>query len=148
MSETSQLGWRMLTYAASAAVLVFLPLLMSPNMDALYLFVIAPCLFLTGICVLIYTTIQKKLPICDGRDILDRLSAAICLQLPNAHFHEMVFMVGPIQRQGSGPARLNQWRIEAHRVGWLGMGWSRLLGFSCFRSRGFALRTGQKPSVG
>lgn len=63
MSETSQLGWRMLTYAASAAVLVFLPLLMSPNMDALYLFVIAPCLFLTGICVLIYATVQKKLPI-------------------------------------------------------------------------------------
>ena len=63
MSEISQLGWRMPSYAASAAVLVFVPLLMSPNRDALYLFVIVPCLFLTGICVLIYAAIGKNVPI-------------------------------------------------------------------------------------
>jgi hypothetical protein len=63
MSEISLLGWRMPVYAASAAVLVFVPLLMSPNTDVLYLFVIVPCLFLTGICVLIYATIRKNLPI-------------------------------------------------------------------------------------
>lgn len=63
MSERNQLSWRMAAYAASAAVLVFLPLLMIPTTDVVYLFVIVPCLALTGICVLIYAAIRKELPI-------------------------------------------------------------------------------------
>lgn len=63
MGERSQLSWRMATYAASAAVLSFLPLLMIPSTDVLYLFVIVPCLSLTGICALIYAAIRRKLPI-------------------------------------------------------------------------------------
>jgi hypothetical protein len=63
VGERSQLGWRMLMYTVLAAVLVFLPLLMSPNMDVLYLFGIVPGFFLIGICVLIYAAIRKKPPI-------------------------------------------------------------------------------------
>lgn len=90
-------------------------------MDALYLIVIAPCLFLTGICVLIYATIQKKLPICDGRDILDRLSAAICLQLPNTHFHEMVLWSGRYKDKVlAQPASING---GLKHIEWDGWGW-------------------------
>jgi hypothetical protein len=61
--ERDQLGWRMSMYAALAAVLVFLPLLISSNTDALYLFAIVPGLVVIGICVLIYAVIRKKLPL-------------------------------------------------------------------------------------
>jgi hypothetical protein len=57
------LDWRMPVYGALAAVLVFLPLLISSNTDVLYLFVIVPGLALMGICVLIYAAFRKKLPI-------------------------------------------------------------------------------------
>ena len=50
-------------YAALAAVLVFLPLVISSNADVLYLFVIVPGLVVIGICVLIYAAIRKKLSI-------------------------------------------------------------------------------------
>jgi hypothetical protein len=33
----------------------------------------------------------------------------------------MVLVVGPVQEQGSGPARLDPWRIEA--IEWDGWGW-------------------------
>jgi hypothetical protein len=62
-SKKDQLGWRMPIYAALAAVLVFLPLVISSNTDVLYLFVIVPGLILIGICVLIHAAIRKKLPI-------------------------------------------------------------------------------------
>ena len=62
-SEKSQLGWRMPMYAVLAAVLVFLPQLMSSNTDLLYLFVIVPGFFLIGIIALIYAAIRKKPPI-------------------------------------------------------------------------------------
>ena len=61
--EKSQPGWRTLIYAVLAAVLIFLPLLMSSNTDVLYLFVIVPGFILIGICGLIYAAIRKKLPI-------------------------------------------------------------------------------------
>ena|SRR5215469_12210872 len=63
LNERRVLGWRMLTYAVLAPVLVLLPLLMNPNTDALYLFLIMPGVFLIGICLLIYAAIRKKLPI-------------------------------------------------------------------------------------
>jgi hypothetical protein len=44
--------WRIPVYGALAAVLVFLPLLISSNTDVLYLFLIVPGLALMGICVL------------------------------------------------------------------------------------------------
>jgi hypothetical protein len=59
-SKTDQLGWRMPIYAALAAVLVFLPLLMSSDTEVLYLFFIVPAFFIIGICVLIYAAIRKK----------------------------------------------------------------------------------------
>jgi hypothetical protein len=62
-SERSQLGWRMPMYAVLAAVLVFLPQLMSSNTDVLYLFVIVPGFFLIGTIALIYAAIRKKPPI-------------------------------------------------------------------------------------
>jgi hypothetical protein len=62
-SKRDQLGWRMPIYAALAAVLVFLPLVISSNADVLYLFVIVPGLVVIGICVLIYAAIRKKLSI-------------------------------------------------------------------------------------
>ena len=62
-SERSLLGWRMLKYAILAPILVLLPLLVSPNADALYLFVIMPGVLFIGICLLIYAGIRKKLPI-------------------------------------------------------------------------------------
>jgi hypothetical protein len=62
-SKRDQFGWRMPTYAALAAVLVFLPLVISSNADVLYLFVIVPGLVVIGICVLIYAAIRKKLSI-------------------------------------------------------------------------------------
>jgi hypothetical protein len=62
-SKRDQLGWRMPIYAALAAVLVFLPLVISSNTDVLYFFVIVPGLVLIGICVLIHAAIRKKLPI-------------------------------------------------------------------------------------
>jgi hypothetical protein len=61
--KRNQLGWRMPIYAALAAVLVFLPLVISPKTDVLYLFVIVPGLVLIGICVLTYAAMRKKLPI-------------------------------------------------------------------------------------
>src|SRR6185437_8083680 len=63
IDKRDQLGWRMPICAALAAALVFLPLVISPNADAVYLFVIVPGLVLTVICVLIYAAIRKKLPI-------------------------------------------------------------------------------------
>jgi hypothetical protein len=63
ISKRDQLRWRMPMYAALAAVLVFLPQVISSNTDVLYLFVIVPGLVLIGICVLIYAAIRKKLPI-------------------------------------------------------------------------------------
>jgi hypothetical protein len=45
--------WRMPTYAALAAVLVFLPLVISSNTDVLHIFVIVPGLALIGIGLLI-----------------------------------------------------------------------------------------------
>ena len=52
--------WRIPTYAVLTAVLVFLPLLISSDSDVLYLFLIIPALFITGICVLIFAAIRKK----------------------------------------------------------------------------------------
>ena len=63
LNKGRPLGWRTLGYAALAPVLVLLPLLISPNTDALYLFVVMPGVFLIGICLLIYAAIRKKLPI-------------------------------------------------------------------------------------
>ena len=62
-SQRNQLDWRMPIYAALAAVLVFLPLVIRSNTDVLYIFVIVPGLVLIGSCVLIYAAIRKKLPI-------------------------------------------------------------------------------------
>jgi hypothetical protein len=54
-------GLRMLMWVALAAVLIFLPLLISSGgADFLYSFVIVPGIFVTGICVLIYAAIRKR----------------------------------------------------------------------------------------
>lgn len=63
LSKGRPLGWRVLRYAVLAPVLLLLPLLMSPNTDVLYLFVIMPGVFLIGICLLIYAAIRQKLPV-------------------------------------------------------------------------------------
>jgi hypothetical protein len=47
------------TCAALAAVLVFIPLVINPNTDFLYLFLIVPGLLVLGICALIYAAIRK-----------------------------------------------------------------------------------------
>jgi hypothetical protein len=60
-SEGARFGWRMLVYGPSAAVIIFLPLLISSNTDVLYIFLIVPALAFTGICVLIYAAIRKDL---------------------------------------------------------------------------------------
>jgi hypothetical protein len=62
-NESAQAAWRMPLYGGLAAVLVFLPLLVSSRADVLYLFVIVPALVLMGICVLIYAAIRKQLSI-------------------------------------------------------------------------------------
>jgi hypothetical protein len=58
-----QLGWRMPMCAALAAVLVFIPLVINPNTDFLYLFLIVPGLLVLGVCALIYAAIRKTLRI-------------------------------------------------------------------------------------
>lgn len=63
LNKRSPLGWRTLGYAVLGPVLVLLPLLISPNADALYLFVVMPGVLLIGICLLIYAAIRKKLPV-------------------------------------------------------------------------------------
>ncbi len=60
VDEGSLHGLRMLMWAALAAVLICLPLLISSGADFLYLFVIVPSIFVTGICVLIYAAVRKR----------------------------------------------------------------------------------------
>ncbi len=79
ISKRDQLGWRLPIYAALAAVLVFLPLVISSNTGVLYLFVIVPGLVLIGICVLIYAAIRKKLSIAVMVATFCALSAVVFL---------------------------------------------------------------------
>ncbi len=125
-SERDQLGWQMPMYAVLAAVIVFLPSLISSKTEVLYIFVIVPRLALISICVLLYAAVSRRLP---------------------TSMMVATFFVVSIQEGGPGRAHASQWRLEAHRMGWLGMGRSRLLGFSCFRSHRLALRTGPKRSI-
>ena len=60
-TETRQLGWWMLLYVALAAVLVFLPLLISQSTDVLYFFLIVPILALISICMLISAALGRNL---------------------------------------------------------------------------------------
>jgi hypothetical protein len=53
-SEGARFGWRMPAYGALAAVLIFVPRLISSSMEVLYWFLILPGLAFLGICVLIY----------------------------------------------------------------------------------------------
>ncbi len=61
-SERDQLGWQMPMYAVLAAVIVFLPSLISSKTEVLYIFVIVPGLALISICVLIYAAVSRRLP--------------------------------------------------------------------------------------
>lgn len=60
-SEGARLGWRMPVYGALAAVLIFMPLLISSSSEVLYWFLIVPALAFTGLCVLIYAAVRKDL---------------------------------------------------------------------------------------
>jgi len=63
-SEGSRLGWRMPFCGALAAVLLFVPLIVSISGTLVfYVFAIAPSLIVTGVCVLIYAAVRKKLQI-------------------------------------------------------------------------------------
>lgn len=63
-NERGRLSWGMSVYAILAAIIVFVPLVVSRNgTDLLYLFVVVPGLFLIGLCVLIYAAIRKNLSI-------------------------------------------------------------------------------------
>lgn len=54
-------GWRMSAYGALAAVLVFLPLLISENTGVLYLFFGLPVLAIINICVLIAAALSRDI---------------------------------------------------------------------------------------
>lgn len=58
---TGHAAWRMPMYSAFAAVVVFLPLLISENTDVLYLFLIVPILAIISICVLIAAAVGRDL---------------------------------------------------------------------------------------
>jgi hypothetical protein len=63
-NPASRLGWRMPFCAVLAAIVLCVPLTVDINgMDALYLFVIAPSLFIIGVCALIYAAVRKKLQV-------------------------------------------------------------------------------------
>jgi hypothetical protein len=147
-SKRDQLGWRMPIYAALAAVLVFLPLVISSNADVLYLFVIVPGLVVIGICVLIYAAIRKKLSIAVMVATFCTVSAVVFLYNFQIRTCSRWFLWSGQYKNKvlAEPTPVNG-RLEAHRMGWLGMGRSRLLGFSCFRSHGFAFRTGPRQSI-
>ena len=61
--ESRRLDWRPPLFAILAAIIVFIPLVISSNMDVLYLFIVAPCLLIIGLCVLIYAAFRKSLRI-------------------------------------------------------------------------------------
>lgn len=122
MSETSQLGWRMLTYAASAAVLVFLRAA-DESKHGRSVFICDCAMFVPyrHLRVDLRNHSEKAANRCDGRDILDRLSAAICLQLPNTHFHEMVLWSGRYKDKVlAQPASING---GLKHIEWDGWGW-------------------------
>jgi hypothetical protein len=60
-SEGARFSWRMPAYGALAAVLIFVPLLISSSTEVLYWFLIVPALAFTGLCVLIYAAVRKDL---------------------------------------------------------------------------------------
>ncbi|MGH9716508.1 MAG: hypothetical protein ACRD4R_07250 [Candidatus Acidiferrales bacterium] len=60
-SEGARFGWRMPVCGVLAAVLIFVPLLISSSMEVLYWFLILPGLAFLGICVLIYAAMHKDL---------------------------------------------------------------------------------------
>jgi hypothetical protein len=50
-------------YAVLAATIVFIPLVISPDLDVLYFFFVVPSLIILGLCVLIYAAFRKSLRI-------------------------------------------------------------------------------------
>ena len=95
-SEGARFGWRMPVYGALAAVLIFVPLLISSSIDVLYWFLILPALAFTGLCVLIYAAVRKDLWVAMMVPVLGRVSGHVPGQLLNTHFHEVAFVVGAI----------------------------------------------------
>jgi hypothetical protein len=64
VKPASRLGWRMPFCAALAATILSVPLILNINgTDVLYLFLIAPILFIVGVCTFIYAAIRKKLQV-------------------------------------------------------------------------------------
>jgi hypothetical protein len=59
--ESRRLDWQMFLYATLAAIAVFIPLLISENIDFLYLFFIMPGLIILGLSALIYAAFRKNL---------------------------------------------------------------------------------------
>jgi hypothetical protein len=61
VANTHLAWWIPALWGALAAVLLFLPLLIVGDLAALYLFLIVPCLALSGVCALLYAAIRKEL---------------------------------------------------------------------------------------
>lgn len=76
-SQRDRFNWVKPIYAAVAAILVFLPLLISSSTDFLYIFVIVPGMALIAACALIYAVMRKKLSIAVMVVIFCAVSAAV-----------------------------------------------------------------------
>lgn|SRR5579862_1574010 len=59
-AENRWLGWRAPVFSTIAAIVVFIPLVISENADVLYLFFVAPGLFIIGLIALIYAAVRKN----------------------------------------------------------------------------------------
>jgi len=62
-AESRRLDWRAPLYGILAAIIVFIPVVINENIDVLYLFIVAPGLFIMGLCVLVYAAFCKNLRI-------------------------------------------------------------------------------------
>jgi hypothetical protein len=62
-TESRRLDWQAPLYTILAAVIVFIPLVISPDLDVLYFFIVLPCLIIMGLCVLVYAAFRKNLRI-------------------------------------------------------------------------------------
>lgn len=59
-AENRRLDWRAPVFSIVVAIIVFFPLVMSENEDLLYLFFVAPGLFIMGLAALIYAAVRKN----------------------------------------------------------------------------------------
>jgi hypothetical protein len=62
-AESRGLDWQAPLYAILAAAIVFIPLVISPDLDVLYFIIVLPCLIILGLCVLVYAAFRRNLRI-------------------------------------------------------------------------------------